>query len=186
MAGQYPENEFWNFSLKIYGGDGVSRAFINIQDRHQMDVNMLLLGIWFGSTGRGQLSQKQVSDAIEITSIWNQKIVCNLRDVRDRLKERFEFFSDKHTQAMRSSVLALEIECENIEHLALANYLGEMAEGIDKTTAGYFPDVAENIFSYFRAKKRIITDEDLDDLFTILKSVFPEQGPEEIVSILKR
>ena len=131
MPVEYPEHPFWKFSLKIYGGEGVSRACINIQDRHEMDVNLLLLGTWFGASGRGRLSKSQLDAAIGVSRQWNREIVCNLRSIRERLKDGFEGFSANHTDGMRKAVLALEIECEQIEHFALAGALGAAADGPD-------------------------------------------------------
>ncbi len=32
---------FWNFSLEVYGGEGVARACLELQDRRGVDVNLL-------------------------------------------------------------------------------------------------------------------------------------------------
>jgi uncharacterized protein (TIGR02444 family) len=32
---------FWNFSLELYGGDGVAEACLDLQERRRCDVNIL-------------------------------------------------------------------------------------------------------------------------------------------------
>lgn len=180
MSIDYPENRFWEYSLKIYGGEGVSRAFINIQDRHEMDVNLLLLSIWVGGTGRGTLSLSQFSHLIEVSQLWNREIVCKLRAVRDRLKDPFQGFSEPHTEEMRKSVLGLEIECERIEHLALSSVLGDIALGPDQPDSGSLKQVITNISNYFTAKNCVVNGSDLEDLFVILAAAYPLATRHEI------
>ena len=48
----FPASEFWDFTIAHYGREGLSPAVIALQDRLGVDVNMLLLCCWAGSTGR--------------------------------------------------------------------------------------------------------------------------------------
>ena len=180
MSIDYPENRFWEYSLKVYGGEGVSKAFINIQDRHEMDVNLLLLSIWVGGTGRGTLSLSQFSQLIEVSQLWNREIVCKLRAVRDRLKDPFQGFSEPHTEEMRKSVLGLEIECERIEHLALSSVLGDIALGPDQPDSGSVKQVITNISNYFTAKNCVVNESDLEDFLVILAAAYPLATRHEI------
>ena len=47
---------FWAFSLEFYARPGVAEACLALQDRHGLDVNILLLCCWLGWSGRGRLS----------------------------------------------------------------------------------------------------------------------------------
>ncbi len=180
MPVEYPEHPFWKFSLKIYGGEGVSRACINIQDRHEMDVNLLLLGTWFGASGRGRLSKSQLDAAIGVSRQWNREIVCNLRSIRERLKDGFEGFSANHTDGMRKAVLALEIECEQIEHFALAGALGAAADGPDDDGTDGLSESSANLLAYFERKGVVPTAADRDDMAVILGSAYPDRDEDKI------
>lgn len=186
MSTEYPDHPFWNFSIKVYAGKGVSHACINIQERHHMDVNLLLLGTWYGASGRGRLSYNQLNKVIEITSKWNKEIVCNLRSVRTRLKDRVEGFPMNQTEAIRKAVLSMEVECEHIEQLAIAKCLGDKALGSDNLTAGSIEDSVDNILCYFHIKKVCPTDFDLNDLSIILKSAYPKKNENSIKETLIR
>ncbi len=46
------KHPFWDFSLALYGREGVARACVALQDRRGLDVNILLFCCWAGSRGR--------------------------------------------------------------------------------------------------------------------------------------
>ena len=47
-----PKSVFWDFSLAVYGKPGFPQAAIALQDRHGLNVNMLLFCLWAGANGR--------------------------------------------------------------------------------------------------------------------------------------
>ncbi len=51
----YPDHPFWDFSLEVYGAEGVPPACLALQEAHQLDVNIVLFCCWTGATGRGAL-----------------------------------------------------------------------------------------------------------------------------------
>ena len=46
----FPKSAFWDFTLQVYGREGVSPAVIALQDTHRLDVDILLFCCWTGST----------------------------------------------------------------------------------------------------------------------------------------
>ena len=56
-AAEPPEDDaLWRFSLAFYASPGVAQALIALQDRDQLDVNLMLFALWLGVSGRGRLS----------------------------------------------------------------------------------------------------------------------------------
>ncbi|HEY9550471.1 MAG TPA: TIGR02444 family protein, partial [Kiloniellaceae bacterium] len=52
-AGVAPEETpFWQFSGAVYARRGVAEACLALQQRHGLDVNLLLFCAWAGSNGR--------------------------------------------------------------------------------------------------------------------------------------
>jgi uncharacterized protein (TIGR02444 family) len=43
------DGPLWTFALAVYTSDGVSDAFIALQDDFEADVNLLLFGAWLGA-----------------------------------------------------------------------------------------------------------------------------------------
>ncbi len=45
-------NPFWDFSLAVWGREAVEPACLALQERHGIDVNVLLFCGWAGRRGR--------------------------------------------------------------------------------------------------------------------------------------
>jgi uncharacterized protein (TIGR02444 family) len=80
-----PQN-FWNFSLGLYGRPGVAPALLGLQDALGLDVNMLVFCCWAASRGRA-LSPADL-DAVEaVAEPWQVVIIAS--GLRRRLKGGF-------------------------------------------------------------------------------------------------
>ena len=186
MEFEYPEHDFWDFSLKIYSVAGVSQACINLQDRHQLDVNLLLLGTWYAASGRGQLSADNFLNVEKISSSWNQDIVCKLRMIRERLKTGLTGFLPDRTEAMRKAVLALEIECEHIEQLTISERLCQPAQPLRPVQSETFVDAVVNLLTYIKLKCASLEKIDTVELSEILAAAYLTKDKTEIQSYLKK
>jgi uncharacterized protein (TIGR02444 family) len=116
---------FWNFSLEAYGGEGVARACIDLQDRHGVDVNVLLFCCWIGASGRGRLQADELKRLTGKVGLWQREIVLPLRAVRRRLAggEHLPVPPDDAAATLRRRVADAELEAEHVEQLLLAeNY----------------------------------------------------------------
>lgn len=81
------EDEFWQFSLAVYGGEGAGRACLSLQDRLGADVNLLLFCCWLGAARGRILSPDELSRLIEAVAPWRSNVVGPLRAVRRYLKQ---------------------------------------------------------------------------------------------------
>lgn len=112
---------FWAFSLEVYGRTGVAEACLRLQDRHGIDVNLLLFGCWVGASGAGRLGEDDWNRVIEDTRAWRDGIVRPLRGVRRRLKAAsWPGIEPEAAAAFRDEVKRLELEAEHAQQLALA------------------------------------------------------------------
>ena len=110
-----PPPDFWSFSLDFYGRPGVAEACLDLQDRHGLDVNLVLYCCWRGNI----LTQAQIQDAIGLTSPWRAEIVQPLRALRRRLKPGFPPFPDAGALALRKRIADAELEAERLQQQAL-------------------------------------------------------------------
>ena len=76
---------FWSWSCERYARPGVAEACLSLQDRHGVQVNLLLLGCWLGERGRAVTAEQaeRISDA---AASWEATVVRPLRETRRRLK----------------------------------------------------------------------------------------------------
>lgn len=107
--------DFWSFSLGFYGRPGVSDACLDLQDRHGLDVNLVLYCCWRGDI----LSEAQLQAAIALTAPWRAEIVQPLRALRRRLKPGFPPFPDAEVQGLRKRIADVELEAERLQQQAL-------------------------------------------------------------------
>jgi uncharacterized protein (TIGR02444 family) len=116
----FPDHPFWDFSLRVYGSEGVAPACLVLQEAHGIDVNVLLLCCWLGASGRGAVGQDGIGGIVETVSAWHGEIVRGLRAVRKRLKEPVGGEDRDLALSIRKQVQKIEIDAEHIEQLTLA------------------------------------------------------------------
>lgn len=181
MAIDFESHPFWDYSLDVYRRNGVSPALITFQDRHNLDVNILLLCLWSGQSGRGELDDADFAHALAVSASWNPEIVCAIRDVRIRLREEVAPVPKSLSDAVRKNLLELEIECEHVEQLSLAAGLGQRDTQAG-TSEQKLKDCGLNFQSYFDRKGCRPDADDRRELVTILSAAFGDIGSDKIQS----
>jgi uncharacterized protein (TIGR02444 family) len=110
------DNEFWQFSVRIYSAKGVAAECLAIQDKLGVDVNVLLFSVWIGTKGI-RLSQAQLMEIKTVVQDWNGMVVKPMRAVRRALKDRR--LPEEAVRAFCSFLTAEELKAEQIEQAML-------------------------------------------------------------------
>ena len=139
------DNDFWRFSLAVYGLNDVAQECLALQESLKIDVNLLLFCAWMG-TRKAPLTRTDIETASVVVETWHEHIVRPLRGIRRWIKtlHRDEF------ETYRTRVKGLEIEAEQIEHAILFAHAEQMqfrVAGAERRDA-----VAENIKRYLETK----------------------------------
>jgi uncharacterized protein (TIGR02444 family) len=180
---RWPANPFWDYALELYRRPGVEAACLELQQRHSVDVNIVLLCCWLGH--RGVVADEAVFARIaEVAEIWQKEVVGPLRAVRSRLKSALTTpqpgsiaarWSDL-AGALRQRVLALEIDGERLEQLLLTAFTAELgpsaAPGVALASA--------NLAYYWR-----FGPPDRDALATLLQAAFRDVPTSAIAASLR-
>jgi uncharacterized protein (TIGR02444 family) len=112
---------FWNFSLEVYAAEGVARACLDLQDRRRVNVNVLLLCVWLGASGRGTLSVDRLKALLAEIDPWHTGVVAASRAVRQRVKAGdWPTAPAESVQAARRRIAEAELAAEHVEQLMLA------------------------------------------------------------------
>jgi uncharacterized protein (TIGR02444 family) len=114
-----PSPDLWSWSLKSYARPGFSAAAITLQDRHGLDVNLLLYCLWAGLVARVELGEPGLGTALATTVTWQRDVVMPLRAVRRSLKGESRGGSGM-AAALRQRVADAELEAERGEQALLA------------------------------------------------------------------
>jgi len=171
MADQAPDNPFWDFTLAVYRREGVSQACIELQDRHGLDVNFLLLAVFAGTRGFA-VAPAQWERLEQLARPWRENVIHPLRGVRRWLKTQASLPAAT-IDPMRRAVLAQEIESEGMQQRLMWSALA-IPEGAPSLKAG-----ARNLAAYCHFAEGRLSAEDLDAL-TILLSQALAQTTREI------
>jgi len=156
-GGAWPREVFWDYSVALYGRAGVEAACLELQQRHGIDVNLVLLCLWLGERGTA-LDGEMLARLCHAAGRWQGEVVRPLRAVRQRLKERI---SDREPNsvagdwpglatALRERVIALELDTEHLEQLHLARIVSSLP-----VSAAAGPALAgANLRNYWRFDRR--------------------------------
>ncbi|MFQ6016662.1 MAG: TIGR02444 family protein [Kiloniellaceae bacterium] len=168
-----PENPFWEYSLAVYGRESVAGACLALQERHGLDVNLLLFCCWAGSRARA-LGAADLERLIEAARPWQAGAVAPLRAVRRWLKAH----PGPRAERLRQKIKLDELEAEAIEQLILAEAL-PVPDG-----AGGPAAIVANMAAYFEALGIDADATDTADLAAVLRGCCPDLAPLEAVRLL--
>ena len=170
---RFEDHPFWDFSLRIYGSEGVPSACIALQERRGIDVNLLLFSAWIGESGRGVLAESDLESALAATTAWNHDIVCALRVVRNRLKGGMPPIPTERSDVLRKMILEIEVKSEHVEQIALAAAVARPADPA-LAAARRGGDAVANVAAYFRRHGFTPDTEDTRQVAVVLDPAFPE------------
>lgn len=115
----------WEFSLEVYGREGVGPACLGLQDRHALNVNVLLLCCWLARHGRRALAGAELARLEAAVAPWHAAVILPLRGIRGRLKRAPHMAPrEEDAAALRRRVLEIELDAERLEQDMLVRALG--------------------------------------------------------------
>lgn len=101
--------------MALYARDGVPEACLHLQNRHDVDVPVVLFAAFVGAVRGQTLTAAGVEAARSRVDAWHHEVVRPLRAVRQRLKTGPAPAPDDITARLRSQVQRIEIDAEKIE-----------------------------------------------------------------------
>jgi len=114
-------SRFWSFSLTVYSNPDVRKECLELQDRHNIDVNLLLFCAFAGAVHGAVLPETSLREAADLVGGWHNDVVTNLREARRALKPftTGSLSAASVAAALRNSVKAMELEAERLEQRML-------------------------------------------------------------------
>jgi uncharacterized protein (TIGR02444 family) len=141
-AAAFPDNPFWDFSLTVYAREGVAEACLALQDRHGLDVNLVLFCLWAG-TGGQRLAAADLDGLAAAVDDWQRQVVRPLRALRGRLKSQ-DAVERALSEPLRQEIKRQELQAERIEQLLLFRAL----PGAVTVEGGSSALAADNLAAY--------------------------------------
>ena len=174
----WPREAFWDYSVALYTRPGVEAACLELQRRHRIDVNLVLLCLWLGARGTA-LDGEALARLCHAADRWQVEVVRPLRNLRRRLKGRI---ADREPNsiagdwpdiaaAVRERAIALEIDAEHLEQV----HLGRVAAGLPAAARAGPALAGANLRHYWRFDRR-----DQKALRTLLEEAFTRADASEV------
>ena len=176
VAAEFPDHPFWDFSLRVYGGEGVPEACLVLQERHGIDVNVLLYCGWLGASGRGAIDAGEIARVRGTVDAWHEDVVRAVRAVRQRLKGGFGGAPVDLSEPIRRRIAKIEVDLEHVEQLMLAGSVTR-APDAGLGDAARLDHALENVRLYFRAEGIAPDAADAAQTAIILGPAFDALGP---------
>ena len=170
------DNPFWRFSLTLYVREGVAEACLRLQERLDLDVNLLLFCCWAGSRGRA-LSGPEIDGLIAATRDWRAQVVRPLRGARRWLKTRVPEMGSAAAR-LRQDIKAAELSAEAVQQ-ALMHRALRVDDGPPAPEA-----VTRNMRAYLTALGHAPEVTDISDLAAVLRGCCPALTPLGAVRLL--
>ncbi|KZB70526.1 MULTISPECIES: TIGR02444 family protein [Thalassospira] len=108
------QEEVWAFTVEMYGRDGVAKLCLDLQERCDLDVNMLLFMFFLGQKGLAPLSISSLEGAVRD---WRENVIKPLRHTRRHLRDD----PRASAQELRQKVKSDELQAERIEQHILCD-----------------------------------------------------------------
>lgn len=179
----WPENPFWDYAVELYRRPGVEQACLDLQARHGLDVNIVLLCCWLGARGSAP-AEDALGGIAAAAARWHTGFILPLRAIRRRVKAALAQRRPgsiaarwpELTAGLRERVLALELDGERLEQLLLAALVSDLAA----TAAPGVALASANLCRYWP-----FTALDRQALAAVLGAAFPAASESEVAAALQ-
>ena len=138
------DSAFWQFSLRFYRRSEVAAHCIDLQDTHDVDVNLLFF-IFFLAIHQRQLSSDDVRAIDAYVSAWRKRVVQPLRAIRRELKNGIAPIDAQTAQDLRRAIQRDELQAERLQQELLERAFPAHSTG---TMAAPRTAAAANIAAY--------------------------------------
>jgi len=173
-ASIYPPNDLWDYAARVYARGRASAACLALQDRHGLDVNVLLYCCWVASSGRGVFRDGELEHALTAIGPWRMDVIDVLHDLKVRLKGDVAPAPKALADELRRVVVESELHAEHAEVLMLHAAMTRPGTGtFDRHRQ--IEDSIVNLFRYLSLLRIDAGDSDLAALVDILCGAFPDE-----------
>lgn len=178
----WPADPFWDYSLELYRRPGVAAACLDLQRRHGVDVNLVLLCCWLASRGVA-LDRDLLAGIAAAVGGWQAEVIGPLRALRRRLTAKLADPDPGSVVArwpelssrLRERALDLEIDGEHLEQLHLA----QLVAGLPARGQPGVALASANLRVYWS-----FVGQDRHALVTLLRGAFPQAAAGDVARLL--
>lgn len=181
-SGVFPPNDLWDYATRVYARGTAKEACLALQDRHGLDVNVMLFCCWVASSGRGTFRDSELDQALRAVADWRGNAINALHGLKLYLKGDTAPAPRPLSDDLRRVVVECELHAEHVEVLMLHAAMTRVGTGtFDRLQQ--IEDSLANLFAYLARVEIRADDSDLAALIDILIAAFPDELPGRIESL---
>tara|TARA_B110000503_G_C7085663_1_gene387175 strand:+ start:727 stop:1260 length:534 start_codon:yes stop_codon:yes gene_type:complete len=113
------EAEFWTFSVQLYGQPRVPDVCIDLQETHDIDINVLFY-LLFCAARSEAFDEVNVARLDTAVQPWREGVVRPLRTARRALKTDVLSALANDEDTLRNTIKTIELQAEKLQQYALA------------------------------------------------------------------
>jgi uncharacterized protein (TIGR02444 family) len=143
----------WRFILRLYAKPGISDLCLQLQEKAEVDVNVLLFAA-YAAVDRGWILDRSALQLIDAAiEDWRHRVVAPLRALRGDLKSESLSLRHPASQALRDKVKADELFAEQIEFGLIMRFL-DRQKARDATPIEAIRQALRATVEFYAAKQR--------------------------------
>ena len=176
----FPDSDFWNYSVQVYQIPEVEKTCLALQDNFQTDVNLLLYCCWAGDN-KVKLSEDDIHRLIATALPW-QSIIKPLRESRRLLKNEVIALNNNIAEETGNNLKEMELNAEHMAQLDIEKVLdlSSLKQNNEQPASHY---ASCNAVLYMMQLSSVSSLNDVSELLTqFLDAIYQE--PEAIQSTL--
>ncbi len=168
---------FCTFVKRLQAQPLVNNTLLSLQQRLQLNINVLLFCCWIAERGLKPLNKKELRDILAVISPWHNQIVLALKKLRKCLQQQV---SKPTLHKISKLIIEKEITANHIEQMILNDI---MLKSIAKRSPEQrFADACKNITVYCKELPNGMDHQDTEAIKQLLCAIFPYIDAEQITA----
>jgi uncharacterized protein (TIGR02444 family) len=168
---------FCTFIKQIQAQPLVNNALLSLQQRLQLNINVLLFCCWVAERGLKPLNKTELRNILAIISPWHNQIVLALKKLRKHLQQQV---SKPTLYKISKLIIAKEKMANQIEQMILSDIM--LKPVTNRTPDQKFTDACKNITVYCKELPAGMDQQDTEAIKQLLMSIFPYIDTEQITA----
>ncbi len=170
-----PQTAFHAYLTQMMTVSEIRESLEIIQQRHALNIHLILYGVWYAVAGFGKLKQEDIKQLARRIHDWHELVVEPLKQLDDLLTKQSNLpMSNQLTTSLDDEPSDIELLVEEGEAVESALLMENSLcfpnmHRKDKMRCG---DACQNVFYYYKVSKIIPTLFDCDQLKKILMICF--------------
>lgn len=170
-----PEHPFCAFVKQITSHEYTKSILLTLQQRLNLNINILLFCCWVGQTGRKQFNKKDIQNISTAITPWHEQVIAALKKLRKLLRQKTQKPIDHNIYEF---ILEKETIANQIEQLMLTDTI--MRQSYQRSITQKFTDACKNVSIYCKESRAGMDQQDIEIIKQLLSLVFPTVGQEQI------